>query len=397
MNINEILNVVSTPTYIFDKNRFVNEYKRLEKEFTKIYSNFLVGYSVKTNYTLDILKTVKELGGFLEVVSDFEYEIASKIIDDSKIIYNGPCKCNVISVNILSNGGKVNADSIEELVEIENICKKNNLHLNVGVRLDIDVGNDVNSRFGIKDLDKIEDFFRKSEVLTLEGIHCHITHARELNYWELRTKTMISIAKRFNDFTEIKYIDFGSNMYSDMKESLRKQYGEDIPDFKDYANIVATAMKEAFPEENVKIIIEAGTPIVASTMQLLASVKRVKEKEDVTYAILDTDQYQLGFIAQVKQLPISIYNTKEKPTPRRNVVMSGFTCIEADYLNKVDECCLDKGDYVLFENVGAYSNVMAPNFINVVPSIVMKDLDGRIKISKERTEYEDVFKRYRRN
>ena len=206
---------------------------------------------------------------------------------------------------------------------------------------------------------------------------------------------MISIAKRFNKFTDIKYIDFGSNMYSDMEESLRKQYGDDIPTFKDYAEVVASAMKEAFPEENIQIILEAGTPVVASTMKLLASVKRIKEKEDVTYAILDTNQYQLGFIAQVKQLPISIYNTRENPGVRKNLIMSGFTCIEADYLNSIKECKLDKGDYVLFENVGAYSNVMAPNFINVIPSIVMKDLDGSYKISKGRTDYEDVFRKYR--
>lgn len=397
MNIRDVLEITSTPTYIFDKNRFVNEYKRLENEFTKIYSNFLVGYSVKTNYMLDILKSVKELGGSLEVVSDFEYTIASKIIDDSRIIYNGPCKDNDISIKILKNGGKVHADSMEELAELEKICIRDNLHLNVGVRLDIEVGNEENSRFGIKDLDAIEFFFRTSSYLKLEGIHCHISHARELCFWKVRANTMISIAKRFNKFTDIKYIDFGSNMYSDMKKSLRKQYGDDIPTFKDYAEVVAVAMKEAFPEEDVQIILEAGTPIVASTMQLLASVKRVKEKEDVTYAILDTNQYQLGFIAQVKQLPISIFNTSLNPTERKNLIMSGFTCIEADYLNSLEECKLDKGDYVLFENVGAYSNVMAPNFINVIPSVVMKDLDGSYKISKERTDYEDVFRKYRQN
>ena len=108
-----MLKVSGTPTYIFDKNRFVNEYKRLEDEFTKIYSNFLIGYSVKTNYMLDILRSVKELGGSLEVVSDFEYAIASRIIDDNRIIYNGPCKDNEISIKILKNGGKVHADSME--------------------------------------------------------------------------------------------------------------------------------------------------------------------------------------------------------------------------------------------------------------------------------------------
>ena len=66
-------------------------------------------------------------------------------------------------------------------------------------------------------------------------------------------------------------------------------------------------------------------------------------------------------------------------------------------MNRINECSLDKGDYVLFKNVGAYSNVMAPNFINVIPSMVMIDTDGSIKLSKERTDYEDVFRKYKEN
>ena len=91
--IEQLNNECGSPFYIFNEKEFIENYKNLENAFKTIYSNYQISYSFKTNYTPYVCRLIKSLGGYAEVVSKMEYKLA-KIIgyDDSKIIFNGPCK-----------------------------------------------------------------------------------------------------------------------------------------------------------------------------------------------------------------------------------------------------------------------------------------------------------------
>lgn len=65
--------------YILDTEQFKVNFSELKKAFTDIYSNFNIAYSYKTNYTPKLCGIVNELGGYAEVVSDMELEIALKV------------------------------------------------------------------------------------------------------------------------------------------------------------------------------------------------------------------------------------------------------------------------------------------------------------------------------
>ena len=81
------------PLYVFDETAFINNYNSFVSCFQKAYPNYRISYSYKTNYTPYICKLIKENGGYAEVVSEMEYNIARKIgYDNSKIIFNGPDK-----------------------------------------------------------------------------------------------------------------------------------------------------------------------------------------------------------------------------------------------------------------------------------------------------------------
>ncbi len=68
----------------------------------------LDGNSYKTNYTPYICKPVKNLGGYAEVVSDMEYQVALQIgYSANHIVYNGPVKGPLMERHIL-NGGILN-------------------------------------------------------------------------------------------------------------------------------------------------------------------------------------------------------------------------------------------------------------------------------------------------
>ena len=74
--------------YVLDTEQFRKNFSELKAEFSKIYSNFNIAYSYKTNYTPKLCRTVNEMGGYAEVVSDMEMEIALRVgVKPEKIIW----------------------------------------------------------------------------------------------------------------------------------------------------------------------------------------------------------------------------------------------------------------------------------------------------------------------
>ena len=79
--------------YLLDTCQFATNFKELEAAFRHYYPETYIAYSYKTNYTPRLCKLVDELGGYAEVVSDMEYEIARRLgIATNKVHFNGPYK-----------------------------------------------------------------------------------------------------------------------------------------------------------------------------------------------------------------------------------------------------------------------------------------------------------------
>jgi diaminopimelate decarboxylase len=93
-------------------------------------------------------------------------------------------------------------------------------------------------------------------------------------------------------------------------------------------------------------------------------------------------------------MPISIFEGHEAEREYFDSIdISGYTCMEEDYLYKGYKGSLGVGDYVIVENVGSYSVVFKPPFI--LPNVsIISLIDGEIHIIKNRETYKDVFTTY---
>lgn len=92
--------------YLLDSDVFLANYRELKKTFEGFYSNFNIAYSYKTNYIPKLGKIVNTEGGFAEVVSDMELEIAKLAgVKTNKIIWNGPIKNEESLEVFLLDGG----------------------------------------------------------------------------------------------------------------------------------------------------------------------------------------------------------------------------------------------------------------------------------------------------
>lgn len=396
--------IYGSPLYLFKEEEFISNYILFKNCFDKYYSKYKLSYSYKTNYTPAICKIVKEMGGFAEVVSDMEYSVAKAIgYLPNQIIYNGPCK-GYLGKESLLNGGIINVDNLDELDNIYQIAKENQeSRLEIGLRININIGQSFISRFGIDsdspDLDKAFNDVSHIKNLEIVGLHCHVGQSRSIEAWKKRAAIMLSIADKYFISKPPKYIDLGSGMFANMEPSLAKQFGDYIPTFDDYAKAVAQPFAEHYKylsDKNKPILFtEPGTTLINSYIDFIGKVTSIKTIKGHTFVIINGSKDNLGDICKMKHLPITVIPNSSKRTALNNASIVGYTCLEHDIVYSDFSGELGVGDYIIFGNVGGYSIVSKPPFILWNCPMITKKRDGTFEIIKHGEKFDDLFRTYK--
>lgn len=383
------------PLYVFNQEEFIENYKELENVFRSNYSKYHICYSYKTNYTPEICSLVKELGGYAEVVSDMEYELAKRLgYEANKIVYNGPCKGSILEEHLLS-GGINNIDCIEEVIRICEIADKySHSFLKTGIRVNFNIDAGYTSRFGIdiNILDYVLDLLRKHGV-KVNGLHCHMSRARDLNSWSLRASILLNLISNY-ELNQIDYISLGSGMYGHMDPELESQFS-DVPTYEDYGKRVLRQFADYYARKDEKPIIftEPGTTLVSKYVDFLAKIEGIKEVRGKQFVLCNCSFQNLGETCQMKNLPINIVHCGGDLQNINNANFVGYTCLEQDILYRGYSGRLSVGDYIVFGNVGGYSLVDKPPFIQ--PNCAMISLNGtKTKLIKRKETWNDIFKSF---
>ena len=393
--IKQLADKLGDAFYILDSEQFKNNFLELKSEFEKVYPNFNIAYSYKTNYTPKLCRIVNELGGMAEIVSDMEMEIALRVgVEAKNIIWNGPFKNANKVEELLLMGGIVNLDSEYEIDLIADLAKKHpDIKLNIGIRCNFDVNDGVVSRFGFDvesdDFNRAIALFSQYENLCLIGLQCHFA-TRRLETWKPRAEGMLSIVDKLGVIPE--YIDLGGGLFGKMADSLKAQFDSPIPTYRQYAQEVATVFAEHFgnAENKPKLLIEPGSALVGDCMQFASRVVDIKNIRGKYIASLLGSIYNINPTLNQKNPPIQVFSMGEKQTEYEDLDFGGFTCIESDYLYRHFDGKLAKGDMVLFGNVGSYSIVLKPPFI--LPNFPIVDVsNGQLEIIKRGETFDDLF------
>ena len=399
MDIEEIKKLESEyglPLYIFDEVGFRENYLNLLNTFRSIYPKYNIAYSYKTNYTPSICKIVKELGGYAEVVSEMEYQLAKKIgYENEKIIFNGPVKGEA-GFEAFKNGSIVNIDNKLELENMISIAKQYpQKKFSLGIRVNLDIGQDFVSRFGIehRELETIYMSVDKVENLNIVGLHCHISRCRSIEAWKKRVEVMLSLSDIY--FTEPPlYIDLGSGMYGDMDEYLARQF-DNVPSYLEYGNVVARIFADHYKCSVNKPLLftEPGTTLINKYIKLVSKIEAIKKIRGKCFAVLNCSIHNLGETCLLKNLPMNIIHNNINSTKFDSLDFSGYTCLEQDIMFKNFKGQLSVGDYVVFGNVGGYSNVLKPPFIRPNCAMVSK-VGNNYKIIKKAETFDYIFETY---
>ena len=395
-SIEDLLDRFGSPLYVFDESGFIENYRALEAALKAGCDKYRVAYSFKTNYTPYICKTAKALGAYAEVVSGMEYALAKRIgFNDSHIIFNGPCKGKE-GIEAFLNGCLINVDNLDELADL---CEAARTHpeqdYRIGIRINLNVGQDFVSRFGMDKADTAMAFRMVKDVenLRISGLHCHISRCRGLTAWKKRTEIMLDMSDRF--FKEApEFLDLGSGMYGSMVPELKAQFG-DVPTYEEYAAVTSKVISDHFRGGDCPILFtEPGTTLINRFIECIAKVESIKQIDGHWFAVLDADIHTLGETCTLKRLPLKVITGGEPQREYDSIDLTGYTCLEQDILLSGFKGKLAKGDYVVFGNTGGYSNVLKPPFIRPGCAMVVEKANGDYQLIKAAESDAAVFQSY---
>ena len=171
---------------------------------------------------------------------------------------------------------------------------------------------------------------------------------------------MIALARDHGLVDTIDMIDLGSGFFSRMSPELRASFDSHVPTYEEYGDAVGRVFAAQFPSGGPWLVLEPGKPIVADAMAFVTRIVGVKRIGERAWIQVAGSVYDVRPTKSARNLPIR-HHGPASLSVRGHVV--GSTCMEDDVLHRDYEGPAAPGDLFVFENVGAYTNVLRPPFI----------------------------------
>ena len=392
--------------HLLDLPLFEENYQTFAAAIGRFYPNSKIAYSYKTNYVPALCRRVNELGGYAEVVSGMEYQLALRVgVSPKRIIFNGPLKPRDELECALLAGSIVNLDSIREIEVLETVAARfPDTTLWVGVRCNFPVEESKISRFGFDadsdQLKRIFDRLRRIPSCNVMGLHCHFsTREKSAESYAIRISRLLELGRQHFGAEGLRMINIGGGYFSRLNDAQQKRLGVHAPDWDDYAAAIGTPLAKAYPDgHGPELVLEPGTALVANVMQFATQIVELKSIGTRTMALVAGSIHNIKPTLHEKEMSFQVFRAPENEGRGGGfgpVDLVGYTCMEHDCLYHAFQGNLAPGDFVVFDNVGAYTVVMKPPFIQPSPAIVaLRRDDLGFDLVKRRETASDVFATY---
>ena len=382
----------ATPLYCYSLKTIKKNIYDFKKNFKTI--NPIICFAVKANPNKTLLKKIGNFGLGADVVSMGELMKALRSgIKPNKIVFSGVGKTSKeIAFAIDKKILLINAESKNEILEVEKIAKLKKRIVNIGIRLNpntdaktlsqISTGKKEN-KFGVSEkiFLKLVEYVRNSKFLSLKCLSVHIG-SQILDHKPY--EKMLKVVKKIIDKTKFnfEYIDLGGGMgvnyeKNDKKINLRKY---------------ASCIKKFLKKYNSKIIFEPGRTIIANAGYLISKVIYIKEGHKKNFIIIDAAMNDL--------MRPALYNAKHQiiPTRKNGKKISkiyefvGPICESTDKFSTIKSFQkLNEKDFVVICDVGAYGMSLSSNY-NLRPKPAELLIQGsKIKVINKRQSLDDLM------
>jgi diaminopimelate decarboxylase len=238
-----------------------------------------------------------------------------------------------------------------------------------------------------------------SDLLRFEGFHFHL--GSQITDFSCYTHALDKMDV-FMTKMKKEYPNFQVNTF-DIGGGTPVFYNDPVPTPAEMAqNHVGRLNQLAETHGSFTLMIESGRFLVAESSMLVSRIVNTKEYNEHKIVIVDAGYHILLDAALLKQeYPqevIPVVDAKDRTTSLaapKNTHLAGRLCDTYDVfpLSKVSDMSgADVDNLVSFYNVGAYSVVFnMPFHCQTKPPVVMKDSDGKYRLVRKGTTYEQLF------
>lgn len=377
--LDEIASRFGTPAYVYSQRAIEDAFNELKSGLRGI--PHLLCFAVKANGNLSLLKLLTERGSGFDIVSGGELEHLGHIgVPGNRIVFSGVGKAREEIRAALKYGAKrgstpgilqFNVESPAELdVLLEEASRLSRKDCVPGVSLrvnpDVAAGGHphistglAHHKFGIgwREARALYLQHRTSQHIRWQGISAHIgSQIVDLKpFREALGRLASYLLDLRRQGIQLKVLDFGGG--------LAVRYTNEIPvPRKAYARMIADKIRPL----GVKLLLEPGRSIIASSAVLLSKVIYNKQNSTKSFVIIDAAMNDLARpvlydaphpITRVRQRP------GEKTSSSDRVEIVGPVCETGDsFLQGWPLGRVEPGDTVAIWAAGAYGMVQASNY-----------------------------------
>ena len=381
INLLDIANEYGTPVYVYNLDKVKENYQKL---FNSIpYENKKILFAMKSNFNVDILKTLRYLKCGIDTVSTEEIAYALDLgFKSEDILFTGIGISNEDIKYCISRDIVPNVGSIDLLERIS----KNYPGINISIRINPDFGHGhhdhvitggPHSKFGIYEsyLEEVKRITEKYKVNVI-GVHFHIgSGILDFEPYIRGIKKALDISRIFKT---IEFVDIGGGIGIPYREN------DNNFDLEKFGESISKLMDEFSKAEgrNVKLLLEPGRFLVAESGVLLAKVVEIKHTPLYKFAIVNTGFNHLARPVMYGSYHEIINISKIDSKEFEEIVVAGNLCESGDIFTRNEEGIeprriqkVEYGDILGIFDAGAYGYSMASHYnLKKFPKeVVVKD------------------------
>ena len=383
-----------TPLYVYSRSAIERAYRAYEISFASVPHR--ICYALKANASLEILRVFAAMGAGADIVSGGELRQALRAgFKPSDLVFSGVGKTDdEIALGLEHGIGEFNVESESELARLSALANIKRVRAAITLRVNPNVDPKSHpyistglreNKFGvpIEEAARILGEARSLPGIDVAGVQCHIgSQLRDLQPAVQAVRALAALSRTLiAEGFALHTIDIGGGLGVDYEGS-----GAPTP-----ADLAALVLPE-LAGLGLRLLLEPGRSLVASSGVLLTRVIAVKENGAKRFVITDAGMNDL--------LRPSLYlayhhieNLTAAPgASMRRVDIVGPVCESGDFFAK-DRLLADarEGDLLAVFDAGAYAFSMASNY-NCRPRAAAVRLEAPgPRLIRRRETFEDLI------
>lgn len=411
-----------TPVFVTSEGQLRQNYRRIRDALVAAYpeNDVNVMWAIKSNTSLALRKILNQEGAGGDCFTPGEIHATFATGADPELfVLNGSDRSEQAFRMAIDIGLRITLDHQDDLEIVERLARERGKKVRALIRVKCELPSlaevpstfvpgitvpfeALNAKFGVTYAEAVEIAKAASvlERISIEGLHSHIGRDVHLpDHWRGYARDMVALCKRFQNDTgaTAEILDLGGG-FAEKRDPSSHDLTRLAAPAEEYARAVAEGVREGCAEQGFpfpKLWIEPGRNLVGPTTVMISRVGNVKRTPGVcTWVHVDAS---CNFLPTVNRHNGASYHllagTRARARDEEVVDIVGPNC-SGDLIQPRRRLPrLERGDLLIFLDVGAYNSVAANQF-NCIPRPPCVLVSGaRADLICERETINDVFAR----